>query len=67
MPLKILIFSAFSLIFFSCSQPEDYHKLPWEKHGKLKVEENSTIIQYEDGTPFLWLGSTSWGMSEWNN
>jgi hypothetical protein len=31
----------------------------------LHVEEKSRLIQQEDGTPFLWLGDTAWGMTEW--
>jgi len=35
---------------------------PWEQHGKLKVSKNGHFIQHENGTPFLWLGDTGWGM-----
>src|SRR5690606_9515872 len=31
----------------------------WEK-GRLKVSENGHYLQYEDGTPFFWLGDTAW-------
>lgn len=34
----------------------------WQQHGKLQVSENGHTIQHEDGTPFLWLGDTAWGM-----
>ncbi len=34
----------------------------WEQHGKLKVSENRHRIQHDDGTPFLWIGDTAWGM-----
>jgi hypothetical protein len=37
----------------------------WDIHGKLEVSENGHFIQHEDGTPFLWLGGTLWGMTEW--
>ena len=34
----------------------------WEEHGKLEVSANRHGIQHEDGTPFLWIGDTAWGM-----
>jgi len=34
---------------------------------QLKVSENNRYLEYQDGTPFFWLGGTSWGMSEWLN
>lgn len=35
---------------------------PWQEHGKLEVSPNEHYIQHEDGTPFLWIGDTGWGM-----
>ena len=35
---------------------------PWEKYGKLEVSESGHFIQHEDGTPFLWIGGTAWGL-----
>lgn len=35
---------------------------PWQQHGKLEVSSNHHFIQHEDGTPFLWIGDTGWGM-----
>src|SRR4030042_5307333 len=35
---------------------------PWQQHGKLEVSRNGHIIQHHDGTPFLWIGDTGWGM-----
>lgn len=32
---------------------------PWD-NGKLKVSENGRYLQHENGTPFFWLGDTSW-------
>lgn len=29
-------------------------------HGLLKVTPNGHYLQYEDGTPFFWLGDTGW-------
>lgn len=31
----------------------------WQ-HGKLEVTANGHYLQYEDGTPFFWLGNTGW-------
>src|SRR5690606_1699403 len=31
----------------------------WTK-GRLMVSENGHYLQYEDGTPFFWLGDTAW-------
>lgn len=35
---------------------------PWVEHGELRVSENGHRIEHADGTPFLWLGDTAWGM-----
>lgn len=36
---------------------------PWELHGKLEVAlSNPHYIQYQDGSPFFWLGDTGWEM-----
>ena len=35
---------------------------PWQQHGKLEVSANGHYIQHRDGTPFLWIGDTGWGM-----
>jgi hypothetical protein len=29
-------------------------------HGRLQVSENQRFLQYEDGTPFFYLGETAW-------
>jgi hypothetical protein len=60
-----LIFILILFTVISCSRNQHSKELPWEKHGKLEVHENEKIIRYEDGTPFLWLGCSSWGMTEW--
>jgi len=65
--LKFCILLVASVILYSCFQPQKKTKLPWEKHGKLKVAEAAQLIQHYDGTPFLWLGCTAWGMTEWLN
>ena len=30
------------------------------KHGRLQVTKDGHYLQYEDGTPFFWLGDTGW-------
>lgn len=34
----------------------------WQAHGKLEVASNGHFIQHADGTPFLWIGDTGWGL-----
>jgi len=31
-----------------------------QNHGRLLVSPNGHYLQYEDGTPFFWLGDTAW-------
>lgn len=65
-------FFLLSILLFTltyCQSPEatqnDESQKPWEVHGKLTISENRHYIQHEDGTPFLWLGGTAWGITEW--
>jgi len=37
-------------------------KPAWHAHGKLGVSKNGHFIEHKDGTPFLWIGDTAWGM-----
>lgn len=30
------------------------------KHGRIKVTEDGHYLQFDDGTPFFWLGDTGW-------
>lgn len=36
---------------------------PWE-NGNLKVSDNGTYLQHENGKPFFWLGETGWLLPE---
>ena len=36
----------------------------WADHGALKVSSNGRYLVHSDGTPFLWMGDTAWGLSE---
>jgi len=51
--LLLLILTGFSGLF---------SQSPWQQHGKLGVSKNGHFIQHSDGTPFLWIGDTGWGM-----
>src|SRR5215218_7597107 len=31
-----------------------------KNHGRIVVSSNGHYLQYEDGTPFFWLGDTGW-------
>ena len=65
MRLKNSVLS-FTFIFlfagFVNAQPEK----PWDgpsqdfNHGKVLVSSNKRFLQFEDGTPFFWLGDTAW-------
>lgn len=52
----------FLFVGFVNAQPEK----PWEgpsqelTHGKVGVSANKHFLQFEDGTPFFWLGDTAW-------
>jgi len=36
---------------------------PWKDHGMLGIsKENPHYFQFQDGTPFFWLGDTGWEM-----
>lgn len=55
---KIVLILYFLLIpaYYCYSQPAI-------KHGRIKVSDsNPHYLQYEDGTPFFWLGDTGWEM-----
>src|SRR6476469_2871489 len=36
------------------------HAQTANKHGRIVVSPNGHYLQYEDGTPFFWLGDTGW-------
>ncbi len=53
------------VVFLNCFSPENPENVAWQKHGRLVVQNSARYIQHADGTPFLWLGCTAWGMTEW--
>jgi hypothetical protein len=55
----MLRFGLLFLIAFTIT--ETFAQGNW-KHGRLKVTADRHYLQYEDGTPFFWLGDTGWEM-----
>ena len=56
--LLLLMFLALSV---EAARETIYH--PWD-NGKLVVSKNSRYLVHENGTPFFWLGNTSWLLPE---
>lgn len=52
-----------ALFFLCASSSVAQVEIPW-KHGPLQVSANSLYLQHADGTPFFWLGDTSWLLPE---
>lgn len=48
---------------FSLAAEKESAKKPWD-NGKLMISENQRYLVHENGTPFFWLGNTSWLMPE---
>lgn len=68
--MKSQLFVIFMMFFLlSCHDAKRVVDLTdqksWDLHGKLEISASGRYIQHKDGTPFLWLGGTSWGMTEW--
>lgn len=51
-----------STLFILLGSLNLFAQSPWQQHGKLEVSPNGHTIQHSDGTPFLWIGDTGWGM-----
>lgn len=51
---KIIILTFISLCLVQINYAQSYNR------GELKVTPNGHYLQYEDGTPFFWLGDTGW-------
>jgi len=43
--------------------PEDRVSKPWLEHGPIRPSENGHYLIHRDGTPFLWMGDTSWALN----
>lgn len=59
---KLLIFLTFICLTGSATAADATYR-PW-KNGKLTVSDNHRYLVHENGTPFFWLGNTSWLMPE---
>jgi len=59
---KVLIFILTTLVLAVLNGQE----VRWEgpsvnlEHGRLVVSQNHRFLEFEDGTPFFWLGDTAW-------
>jgi hypothetical protein len=59
----ILFIIAATSFFFTCSFAQESG---WEgnsadlSHGQLKVSDNNRYLEFEDGTPFFYMGGTAW-------
>ena len=51
-----ILFSLFVFLFTQAAAQTNW------QHGRLKVSHDGRYLQYEDGTPFFWLGDTGWQM-----
>lgn len=49
--------------FFGCSSKNQADAVK----PNLRVSENHRYLESQNGEPFLWMGGTPWGMSEWLN
>jgi hypothetical protein len=57
-PIKHLGYSLFLLLI----SVNVFAQAPWDSHGQLEVASNEHYIAHEDGTPFLWIADTGWGL-----
>ncbi|MGM9734646.1 MAG: glycoside hydrolase family 140 protein [Prevotella sp.] len=55
-----LVLSLMLMLLNVDAKPTD----PQRKTGCLKVSANGRFLQYNDGTPFFWLGDTGWLLPE---
>ncbi len=49
----------YAAVIFSCFAISVHAQNKWP-HGRLKVTPDGHYLQYDDGTPFFWLGDTGW-------
>ncbi len=61
--MKSIICKITVILFLCCLSAPVFGALPWD-NGKLKVSDNHRFLVFENGTPFFWLGNTSWLLSE---
>ena len=53
------LFRFLFLLYFLCCHLSANSQSQWT-HGRLQVTADGHYLQYEDGTPFFWLGDTGW-------
>lgn len=60
--LKTILLISFTWLVMSIQAQEKSWQGPSVdlKHGKLQVSDNKHFLQFEDGTPFFYLGDTGW-------
>ncbi len=61
--LLVLSFFIGMLAVVQAQDPVKKVHKPWD-NGKLKVSDNGTYLQHENGTPFFWMGETGWLLPE---
>jgi len=59
--MKTFLYSLICALFI-CVLAINTQAAPWDEHGKLLISKNGHFLQHEDGTPFLWIGDTGWGL-----
>jgi hypothetical protein len=52
----------FALLLFLTCPLTTLAESAWQQHGSLTVSADGHRLQHADGTPFLWMGDTGWGM-----
>ena len=60
--MRKIVFIMLLALFSANIQAAKVYK-PWD-NGKLKVSDNHRYLIHENGTPFFWLGNTSWLLPE---
>jgi hypothetical protein len=61
-----LKYAAFCVLISIAIQLVEAQLIPWQgpsvdlSHGRLMVSGNNRFLQFEDGTPFFYLGDTGW-------
>lgn len=64
--MRSLSFLLLLFVFISFNHVSFSQEIKWNgpsvdlSHGKLKVSDNHRFLEFEDGTPFFYLGDTAW-------
>ena len=53
-----LAFLSLLLIGPTCAAAQS----PWQAHGPIQVSGSGHALEHRDGTPFLWVADTAWGL-----